>query len=80
MNPTPVIISGAGPVSPEPIVAESIEDPEVVKEKADRGFFTNTKPGESTLRANRIMDPTTLAVIGIMITMLATMVQLFKGQ
>ena len=65
------------PISKQPLININ---PVVIEEKSNRGFFTNTKPGDSTLRANSLLDPTTLAVIGIMITMLATMVQLFRGQ
>lgn len=74
------------PVSPQTstpattTVAEPSDSTEPPDEKSSRGFFTNTKPGESTLRANSLLDPTTLAVIGILITMVATMVQLFRGQ
>jgi len=79
-SPTPAPSSLPGSDSSGPTVTESSGDSKVAEEKADRGFFTNTRPGESTLRANSLFDPTILAVIGIMITMLATMVQLFKGQ
>ncbi len=72
--------SSSIPTITSPATAETSSDSESAEEKAERGFFTNTRPGESTLRANSLFDPTILAVIGIMITMLATMVQLFKGQ
>ena len=71
--------SSSGLTITSPVAAES-SDSQDAEEKSDRGFFTNTRPGESTLRVNSLFDPTTLAVIGIMITMLATMVQLFRGK
>ena len=43
-----------------------------------RGFFTNSAIG-SLGTANRIIDPTTLAVIGILLTLGATVIQMVKG-
>ena len=43
-----------------------------------RGFFTNTRVG-GLGAANQFMDPTMLAVIGILITMAATLMQMVKG-
>ena len=43
-----------------------------------RGFFSNTRVG-GLGAANQLMDPTMLAVIGILITMAATLMQMVKG-
>ena len=43
-----------------------------------RGFFTNSQVGQLG-SVNRVIDPSTLAVIGILITLAATTLQLFKG-
>ena len=43
-----------------------------------RGFFTNSQIGQLG-SVNQSLDPATLAVIGIMITLIASTVQLVKG-
>ena len=43
-----------------------------------RGFFTNSVSG-SISDVDKFMDPTTLAVFGILLTLLATSLSLFKG-
>lgn len=43
-----------------------------------RGFFTNSQIGQLG-SVNQLLDPATLAVIGILITLAATTLQLFKG-
>ena len=44
-----------------------------------RGFLMNPKPGTQAQGFNTAFDPTMLAVIGIVITVLTTGVTLFKG-
>jgi len=43
-----------------------------------RGFFTNSASG-SMSDLNKFMDPTTLAVVGILLTLVATSIPLVKG-
>jgi hypothetical protein len=43
-----------------------------------RGFFTNSAVG-GLGTANNFMDPTMLAVIGILITLVATTMQMVRG-
>ena len=43
-----------------------------------RGFFTNSSSGEFS-DIDKFMDPTSLAVFGILLTLLATSLSLFKG-
>jgi len=43
-----------------------------------RGFFTNSASGDMD-DLNRFMDPTTLAVLGILLTLVATSLSLVKG-
>ena len=48
--------------------------------EAIRGFFTNVLPGESSPLVEEILDPVTLAVIGILVTIFATFIQLVRGR
>ena len=43
-----------------------------------RGFFSNSASGDMD-DLNRFMDPTTLAVLGILLTLVATSLSLVKG-
>ncbi|MDP6228024.1 MAG: hypothetical protein QF714_10060 [Dehalococcoidia bacterium] len=43
-----------------------------------RGFFTNSAAGEANA-VGKIMDPSTLAVLGILLTLVATSLSLLKG-
>ena len=43
-----------------------------------RGFFTNSSTGQIS-DIDKIMDPTSLAVLGIILTLMATSLSLFKG-
>ena len=43
-----------------------------------RGFFTNSSSG-SISDVEKFIDPTTLAVLGILLTLLATSLSLIKG-
>ena len=43
-----------------------------------RGFFTNSSTGEFS-DIDKLMDPTSLAVLGILLTLLASSLSLFKG-
>lgn len=54
-----------------------IDDP--VQKGPSRGFFTNSQIGQLG-SVNRAIDPSTLAVIGILITLVATMMQMVKGK
>ncbi len=51
---------------------------EPVQKGPTRGFFTNSQIGQLG-SVNRLIDPSILAVIGILITLVATTLQLFKG-
>ncbi len=45
-----------------------------------RGFFINSTSVEESLGQWDILDPVTLSLLGIMLTLVATGVQLFKGR
>ncbi|MCH7606095.1 MAG: hypothetical protein IH962_02965 [Chloroflexi bacterium] len=58
---------------------DSVPPPEPdVPEGPTRGFFTNSAVG-SLGSANQFMDPTMLAVLGILLTLGATVMQMVKG-
>ena len=61
-------------------IAESKASQEVTEasETKKRGFFTNSASVDSEA-LDDALDPTTLAVIGILLTLVATGIQLFKG-
>ncbi len=61
-----------GPESPSP------ESPSPEESSQNRGFFTNSISTDKNSLDNAL-DPTTLAVLGILLTLAATMVQLAKG-
>ena len=42
------------------------------------GFFTNSSSGQFS-DIDKLIDPTSLAVLGILLTLLATSISLFKG-
>ena len=64
------------PVDPEPPPPPSDGPPP--KRGPTRGFFTNSQVGQLG-KVNSLVDPTALAVIGILLTLGATMMQIFKG-
>ena len=48
-----------------------------------RGFFTNSVPSQGDAEAELpfdIMDPVTLSLIGVLVTLGATAIQLFRGR
>ena len=49
------------------------------KSGPSRGLFSNKKGGEATSGIDNIMDPGTLTIIGIVLTVLTTGMTLFKG-
>ena len=62
------------PVSQEPA-------PSPVKEPTDRrGFFVNIRSGEELPPIEDLLDPVVLAVIGLLLTLFSTMVQLVRGR
>ncbi len=73
-TPVPVAngSSNEDKVDPSPKTSDSKKD------ERNRGFFTNTMSTD-TNALNDALDPTTLAVIGILITLAASVVQLLKG-
>ena len=44
-----------------------------------RGLFSNRAPGETASGIDNIMDPTTLTIIGIVLTVATTGLTLFRG-
>ena len=74
--PTPVRVSAVAPASvllPSPTPMPKVE----------RGFFTNSLPSPSGAEAALpfdIMDPVTLSLIGVLVTLGATAIQLFRGR
>ncbi len=73
---TPLPVANGSPneekVDPNPKTSDSKED------ERNRGFFTNSISTD-TNPFNNALDPTALAVIGILITLAASVVQLLKG-
>ena len=62
------------PVSQEPA-------PSPAKEPTDRrGFFVNIRSGEELPPIEDLLDPVVLAVIGLLLTLFSTMVQLVRGR
>ena len=64
---------GRGEPGIQPVMNES------TKSGPSRGLFSNRKAGEATSGIDNIMDPTTLTIIGIALTVLTTGMTLFKG-
>ena len=64
---------GRGEPGIQPVMNES------PKSGPSRGLFSNRKAGEATSGIDNIMDPTTLTIIGIALTVLTTGMTLFKG-
>ena len=56
---------------------KNCDDPSI-KSRVGRGFFTNSASG-SVSDVDRFIDPTTLAVISILLTLLATSISLVRG-
>ncbi|MCI0880061.1 MAG: hypothetical protein J4N78_14360, partial [Chloroflexi bacterium] len=73
---------GLPPLPPEkfppPGDGKAIAPGEIEDQGPRRGFFTNTTVG-GLGTANNLMDPTWLAVIGIVLTLGATMLQMIRG-
>ncbi|MCI0794765.1 MAG: hypothetical protein J4O03_14980 [Chloroflexi bacterium] len=73
---------GLPPLPPEkfppPGDGRAIAPGEIEDKGPRRGFFTNTTVG-GLGTANNLMDPTWLAVIGIVLTLGATMLQMIRG-
>ena len=63
---------------PEKEPSPSKTDAALTEERGNRGFFFNSLPGNSSA-VDEAMEPTTLAVIGILLTLVATGVQLLRG-
>ena len=64
---------GGGQPGLQPVMSNS------PKSGPSRGLFSNSKAGEATSGIDNIMDPTTLTIIGIALTVLTTGMTLFKG-
>ena len=64
---------GGGQPGLQPVMSNS------PKSGPSRGLFSNSKAGEVTSGIDNIMDPTTLTIIGIALTVLTTGMTLFKG-
>ena len=64
---------GRGEPGIQPVMNES------PKSGPSRGLCSNRKAGEATSGIDNIMDPTTLTIIGIALTVLTTGMTLFKG-
>ena len=71
---------GQGQNGQPPVIndADQRTGDQAVQNGPSRGFFTNSQVGQIGA-VNRALDPSTLAVIGILITLTATTLQLFKG-
>ena len=85
--PTPTVkpVSMAAP-SPTPELAKSIstlEPAPTPTPSPNRGFFTNSLPSQDDVESDLpfdIMDPVTLSLIGVLVTLGATAIQLFRGR
>ena len=71
-----VIVSPVFDLAPHPFPTPEIPSPD--EPGRNRGFFFNSISADPN-GLNRALDPTMLAVIGILITLAATCVQLLKG-
>ena len=68
--PSPTITPSPTPTSPAPV-------PEPIPE---RGFFVNSLPSQANSGEWDFMDPVALSIIGIALTLVGTLVQLFRGR
>ena len=68
-RPTPAGQPGLKPLDPSNPLRTSLPT---------RGFFTNSSSGQFS-DIDKLIDPTSLAVLGILLTLLATSISLFKG-
>ena len=64
---------GSGQPEVQPVAGER------PKSGPSRGLFSNNKADEATSGIDNIMDPGTLTIIGIVLTVLTTGMTLFKG-
>ena len=64
---------GRGQPGVQPVAGERL------KSGPGRGLFSNKKAGEATSGIDNIMDPGTLTIIGIVLTVLTTGMTLFRG-
>ena len=64
---------GSGQPGVQPVAGERL------KSGPGRGLFSNKKAGEATSGIDNIMDPGTLTIIGIVLTVLTTGMTLFRG-
>ncbi len=82
--PTPVAPNApAGESEPMPTPARASVVAPVPAPKVERGFFTNSVPSPDDVEAGLpfdIMDPVTLSLIGVLVTLGATAIQLFRGK
>lgn len=85
--PTPRIApASVSAPSPTPEIAKSISAPAPAPTPTpapQRGFFTNSVPSPDGVGAELpfdIMDPVTLSLIGVLVTLGATAIQLFRGK
>ncbi len=85
--PTPRIApASVSAPSPTPEIAKSISAPAPAPTPTpapQRGFFTNSVPSPDGVEAGLpfdIMDPVTLSLIGVLLTLGATTIQLFRGK
>ena len=81
-DPDPELEPTEREVEPEPVFEdktdEVLSDSGSEDQGRNRGFFTNSISVDPN-GLNNALDPTTLAVLGILITLVATGIQLVKG-
>jgi len=71
---------GQGPGGQPPVIRDQNQTPGrgAGEKSPSRGFFTNSQIGQLG-SVNQALDLSTLAVIGIFISLVATSLQLFRG-
>ena len=79
----PVLAQAAEPEATQSQTFAPMPPPPAPTPEVERGFFTNSLPAASGADAGLpfdIMDPVTLSLIGVLVTLGATTIQLFRGR
>ena len=70
--PEAAVPTGKGEPAPAPAPAPEPE--------TQRGFLVNTRPGDEAIPLEGLLDPVLLAIIGILLTIFAALIQLVRGR
>ncbi len=80
--PSPTTATAPSP-APVPVAGPAVTSASTPTPAPQRGFFTNSVPSPGGVEADLpfdIMDPVTLSLIGVLVTLGATAIQLFRGK